>query len=168
MFQRQSSQRGKKPTGPWWVWATFGVKLNPHIGNTDENTGVTTFYQAEVADHTTFVDGEVVTRPVNRTATIYDAAPASTCVIMACPSCGPIKVTICHVPPGDPTAAETMCIDEADAIDELNNGSYCGPCLEVEVEAIPTLSQWCVFLFFVVVLILGVVLVFNMRGLMVS
>ena len=37
---------------------------------------------------------------------------------------------ICQVPPGNPANARTKCISKASLFAHLDNGSYCGPCLE--------------------------------------
>ncbi|MCB0549768.1 MAG: T9SS type A sorting domain-containing protein [Phaeodactylibacter sp.] len=50
--------------------------------------------------------------------------------LFGCPSCGPDKVLICSVPPGNPASAKTKCIDKVSLADRLENGSYCGPCQE--------------------------------------
>ena len=48
------------------------------------------------------------------------------------PNCSPVagshKVTICHIPPGNPANAHTIDIGEQAVSAHLAHGDYCGPC----------------------------------------
>jgi len=48
------------------------------------------------------------------------------------PNCSPVagshKVTICHIPPGNPPNAHTIDIGEQAVSAHLAHGDYCGPC----------------------------------------
>lgn len=46
---------------------------------------------------------------------------------------GEEKVSICHVPPGNPTRARTLSVDATDVQDHLDHGDYLGECV-VDVE----------------------------------
>src|SRR5688572_10032515 len=43
-------------------------------------------------------------------------------------SCGRRKVSICHIPPGDPGAAHTLCISENAVAGHLRHGDMLGEC----------------------------------------
>lgn len=39
------------------------------------------------------------------------------------------KVTICHIPPGNPAKAKTIMVDPDSVADHLAHGDYLGPCI---------------------------------------
>ncbi len=43
--------------------------------------------------------------------------------------CGNNKVLICHIPPGNPAKARTLCVSKNAVAGHLEHGDYCGPCL---------------------------------------
>lgn len=69
----------------------------------------------------------VTTTTTTTSTTTTTTAPAD-CVAFPCGRNG-TKQTICHVPPGNPRHARTLCIG-ADAVPShlVNHGDYCGPC----------------------------------------
>ena len=38
------------------------------------------------------------------------------------------KVTLCHIPPGNPAKAKTIMVDETSVADHLAHGEYLGAC----------------------------------------
>ncbi|MCB9264415.1 MAG: T9SS type A sorting domain-containing protein [Lewinellaceae bacterium] len=74
--------------------------------------------------------GGAISDPVYNTISFTGSGMGGEVAIFGCPSCGTDKVLICQVPPGNPANARTKCISKASLFAHLDNGSYCGPCLE--------------------------------------
>ena len=116
-----------------------------YTGNPDGKGGIT-FYHTDIIPNVSIDKGQLVPSPGDNVAQISNVTPNSPFVIMACQTCGSSgKVAICQIENGDPETATTICVTPEEAEAALNNGSYCGPC---NGEAIPTMSEWGVFLFF--------------------
>ena len=50
--------------------------------------------------------------------------------------CGNNKVTICHIPPGNPANAKTKCVNKNSVSSHLSHGDYLGPCYVVSCNSL--------------------------------
>lgn len=60
------------------------------------------------------------------TSCSFDTPPAPDCTDFPC---GRNKVLMCHIPPGNPGNAHTICINVNAVQAHLAHGDYCGPCV---------------------------------------
>jgi hypothetical protein len=57
--------------------------------------------------------------------------------------CGQGKIAICHIPPGNPGNAHTICVSPNAVAAHLTQGDHCGPCTDNEEgTGTPTIINW--------------------------
>jgi cysteine-rich repeat protein len=84
---------------------------------------------ANCPDDGLFCNGDEFCDPVNDCSSTGDPCPAGTVCNEDTDTCDEVdKVTICHIPPGNPDKARTLNIDAESVPDHLDHGDYLGPC----------------------------------------
>lgn len=111
---------------PTMLQTGASVMENPVVVNAHEEEDI--FFLGEPTEGAIVADGlEFANSGYNKI--VADGVNTfSPFAIFGCPGCGEGMVQICQPSPAHPDATVTRCIPKSELIEQLENGSYCGPC----------------------------------------